>query len=129
MKISFDMDGTVWSHMAYFRTMMIAFKAQGHEIGILTGHRHTMKDDDIALLVARGFPKPDFWFGREEPDMPFNGAIMKSRRILSEKIDYHYDDLDFNNPDTLRLFKEGLKEQFYRLIIVTHREPVNTHFE
>ncbi len=54
---------------------------------------------------------------------------MKSRRILEEDIDIHFDDLDYENPETLRLFKELLGDQFHRLVIMKHREPKNVHYE
>ena len=129
LKISIDMDGTLWQNMAFFRELMKVMQGQGHEVGILTGHGLQSEKPDIDLMIARGFPKPDFWFGRAEEDLPYNGAVMKSRRILSELIDYHYDDLDYGNPDTLRLFKEGLGNQMNRLIVVHWREPKGEHFE
>src|SRR5260221_4970468 len=111
LKISIDMDGTLWQNMGFFREFMLMMQGQGHQVGILTGHGLESEKPDIELMIARGFPKPDFWFGREEADLPYNGAEMKSRRILSENIDYHYDDLDYDNPVTFELFKVGLKDQ------------------
>lgn len=128
MKISIDLDGTLWNHMNLFRTLMKLMQADGHQVGILTGHQHESAEDDTKLLVANGFPAPDFYFGRLPEDLPFNGAISKSRWILREGIDYHYDDLDYGLPETLALFQQCLGDQIHRLIIIRHRER-SAHLE
>ncbi len=74
VKISIDCDGTLWDHMSFFRNFMISMQAQGHQVGILTGHTNDSREKDIDLMVSRKFPKPDFYFGRLPEDMPFNGA-------------------------------------------------------
>ena len=133
MKISIDFDGTMWSHMAFFREFMKAMQAAGHQVGCLTGHnddpegRHRNKDID--LMIARGFPRPDFWFGRTPDYAPFNGAKYKSDIILREGIALHFDDFDFNNLETERIFKERLGDQFYRIVKIQHREPTSVHYE
>ena len=133
MKISIDFDGTMWSHMQFFRDFMRAMQSAGHEVGCLTGHnddiegRHQM--NDLRLMDSRGFPEPDFWFGRTPEFVPLNGAVYKSMVILREGIDIHFDDCDFGNPETLELFKKHLGEQFHRLMIVKERQPTTTHFE
>lgn len=131
MKFSIDFDGTMWSHMSFFRAFMISMQAAGHQVGVLTGHsqddRHIK--NDIDLMVARGFPKPDFYFGRREEEMPFNGAVRKSAVILLEDIRLHFDDFDFNNVETERIFREQLGDQFYRIVRIQHREPTNVHYE
>lgn len=129
LKISIDYDGTMWSHMAFFRAFMVAMKAQGHEVGCLTGHNEDMQANDAALMVARGFPEPDFWFGRPKEYQPLNGSVLKSEVILREEIDIHFDDCDFGNSKSLQTFKDMLGDQFYRVIQVTPRYPASTHFE
>lgn len=129
MKISLDLDGTVWDHMHYFREMMKTMLPQGIQVGILTGHSQESKDKDIELMVARGFPVPSFYYGKTPYEMQFNGAVSKSIKIKEEHIDMHYDDCDYANPETLRLFQELLGDQMYKLCIVHHREPRGVHFE
>ena len=129
LKISIDFDGTMWSHMTFFRNFMWAMKAAGYQVGCLTGHNEECKQADIDLMVARGFPAPDFWFGRSLEYVSKNGSVYKSVVILREGIDIHFDDADFNNPESLRLFKEGLGDQFYRLVNVEPRFPTNVHYE
>lgn len=63
MKISIDFDGTLWSHMNFFRNFMQAFQTAGHCVGILTGHPIDQKAQDLKLMKARGFPTSDFYFG------------------------------------------------------------------
>jgi hydroxymethylpyrimidine pyrophosphatase-like HAD family hydrolase len=129
MKISIDMDGTLWSHMAFFRGFMRAMQSQGHEVGILTGHVAAAKEHDVQLMVARGFPVPNFYIGKVGDEVNYNGAISKSKAILSNQIDMHFDDYDFNNLETTKLFREHLGAQIYRLARVYHRDPVNVHYE
>lgn len=129
MKISIDYDGTMWDHMAFFRNLMISMKAAGHQVGALTGHEPHIRDNDIALMVSRGFPEPDFWFGRTPEYVPFNGAVYKSHIIKTEGIDIHFDDCDYANPETIRLFNEHLGSDIYKLVIVRHREPRGVHYE
>lgn len=127
LKISIDFDGTCWSRMGFFREMMLAMQAAGHHVGMLTGHKQESKDKDIELMVARGFPRPDFYFGRTEEWMHLNGAHFKSHIIKTEGIDMHFDDYDYDNPDTIKLFKELGQELYIARVKV--REPHKTHFE
>lgn len=129
MKISIDFDGTMWSHMAFFREFMRLMQAAGHQVGCVTGHEEHSREPDINLMAARGFPKPDFWFGRTPEYVPFNGALYKSKVILREGITLHFDDFDFNNEQTERIFKERLGDQFYRIVKMQHREPADVHYE
>ena len=106
MKISIDFDGTLWSRMAFFRALMVAMQAQGHQVGMLTGHGHDGEAADIANMLSRGFPKPDFYFGRTPDYMHLNGAHFKSMIIKREGIDMHFDDYDFDNPATETIFRD-----------------------
>lgn len=129
LKISIDYDGTLWSHMNFFRNFMWAMTNAGHLVGCVTGHNEECRQADIDLMIARGFPKPDFWFGRTSEFTSQNGAIYKSMVILREGIDIHFDDCDYGNVQTLELFRVNLGGQFYRLIIVQDRQPANVHYE
>ena len=131
MKISIDFDGTMWSHMAFFREFIEAMQGGGHQVGCLTGHNDSPehRNSDIELMRSRRFPLPDFWFGRTPEYIPLNGSIYKSMVILREGIDMHFDDCDYGNPESLRLFREKLGDQYYRLVIVQHREPPSVHYE
>jgi hypothetical protein len=80
-------------------------------------------------MLSRGFPQPDFWFGRTAEYVNGNGSIYKSVIILREGIDIHFDDCDYGNPESLRLFQEHLGNQFYRLIRVQDRQPASVHYE
>lgn len=128
MKVSIDFDGTMWDHMAFFRDLMKSLQAAGHEVGCLTGHEPRIMENDIALMVARGFPKPDFWLGRTPEYVPFNGAKFKIDMIRAHGIDVHFDDFDYNNPETKRLFDEAADVR-YKVFKVEHREPRGTHYE
>jgi hypothetical protein len=130
VKISIDFDGTMWSHMAFFRELMKSMKLLNHQVGCLTGHSDdggNNRRNDIALMKARGFPEPDFWFGKTEEYQ--NSAKYKAMVILREGIDIHFDDCDYGNQETVKLFQEILGDQFYRLMIVKDRQPMSIHYE
>ena len=129
MKISIDYDGTMWSHMAFFRALMQAMRAQGHQVGILTGHTSDGEPQDVQLMLARGFPKPDFWFGRTPEYHHLNGSYFKADVILKENIDLHFDDCDFGNPESSRILDEKLGPLAYKVIRMRWREPSNVHYE
>ena len=101
MKISLDFDGTTWQHQDFFRNFMCAMQASGHQVGMLTGHDQYMKNDDINLMLKRGFPKPDFYLARTDKSLPT--AEFKVQMIKEHNIDYHFDDLDFSNPHTIEI--------------------------
>lgn len=116
MKISLDLDGTCYYKPAFFKELMRLFLSAGHEVGILTGHRQSSAERDIAKLVEAGFPRPSFYFGRTEDYMSLNGAHYKSMIIDREGIDIHFDDYDYGNTDTIRLFKElGQEDKIVRM--------------
>lgn len=129
MKISIDFDGTLWSHMEFFREFMAAMQDYGHEVGMLTAHNEDMRETDLALLELRKFPVPDFWLGRPAEYQGTTSADFKSDVILREGIDLHFDDCDFDNPETSQTFDEKLGPLAYKVIRVRHREPHNVHYE
>ena len=128
MRISIDFDGTMWSHMGFFREFMRAMQSAGHQVGVLTGHSASTAEADIRLMIARGFPRPDFYLGRTTEYLPFNGAKFKLDMIRLHGIDYHFDDFDYDNPETTRLFDE-VADIRHRIVKVRWREPHSTHYE
>lgn len=107
MKISIDLDGTLYSHMTFFKLLWLALKQHGHEVGILTGHSLESQATDRKIITDLGFPEPDFYLGRTPEHIPFNGAIFKIEMIKQHNIDMHYDDYDYDHPITTRLFEES----------------------
>ncbi len=110
MKISFDLDGVLLEKPEIYKALCRTMKNGGAQIGVLTGHKHSSKDKVLRRLYSLGYPKFDFYFGRREEDMAFNGAIRKSQVIDQECIDAHFDDYDFDWPDTVDLFASGGQE-------------------
>lgn len=106
MKISIDLDGTLLEKQEFFAEFMRLFLAAGHEVGILTGHRHDREEHDREKLRELGFPSPSFYFGRTEEYMHLNGAHYKTMVIERESLDLHFDDYDYNHPDTIKLFSQ-----------------------
>jgi hypothetical protein len=121
MKISIDYDGTMWSHMAFFREFMKAMQAAGHKVGCLTAHFPHQREQDIALMASRGFPLPDFWLGHE------GDGWTKPSVIIREGIDIHFD--DGNGGGQIPEYRQQLGEQSYRLITVECRVPMDKHYE
>lgn len=106
MKVSIDLDGTLFAHRDFFRELMRLFQAAGHEVGVLTGHKAESEEHDRKKLTKDGF-NPDFYLGRTAGYMPLNGSIFKRDMIALHNIDIHFDDLDYGNLDSIRLFDES----------------------
>ena len=121
MKISIDLDGCAWSHMALFRELCWGENIE-LRFGILCDHEPESKEADIALWKARGFPEPDFFLC--EP-----GAENKAKAILREKIDYHFDDCDQGDPVSIGTFQRILGPEFFRLVRIEPRQPLDVHYE
>lgn len=115
MKISIDLDGTLYAHREFFRVLMELFQSVGHCVGILTGHSAESEVQDRAKLLAIGC-KPDFYLGRTERYTALNGAVFKREMIIEHNIDLHFDDNDYGNPVSIRLISEL---EFVRRRIVT----------
>lgn len=109
--------------MSFFRELMWAMQADGHEVGILTGHHIDTRDRDIELMLARGFPAPDFYIGRPVGSQE-HGGTFKPRMIREHRIDHHFDDCDYRNLSTVALM--GTHPQVFQC---HPREPRNAHRE
>ena len=106
MRFSFDLDGVCYERPEVFAAIAHALQSAGHEVGVLSGHRNGSGERTLDKLESLGFPRMDFFFGRRPEDMDKNGAVRKSQVIEEEGIALHFDDYDFNNTDTIRLFRE-----------------------
>lgn len=126
MKFSFDLDGVCYERPEVFAAMARALQAAGHEVGVLSGHRQESGERVLAKLESLGFPRMDFYFGRRPGDMDKNGAVRKSRVIAAEGIALHFDDYDFDHPDTERLFRELGQEVSVARIRSTERREWST---
>lgn len=116
IKVSFDLDGVLYEKPTVWIPLCKAIKLAGGKIGVLSGHTHNSKDRVFAKLEIMGYPKFDFFFGRREEDMPFNGAVRKSQVIKDEDIDIHFDDYDYDFVDTVKLFAElGQEDKVLRV--------------
>ncbi len=91
MKISFDLDGTAWKYRKEFSALAHILKTSGHEVGILTAHSPKLKDRDIELWLARGFPTPDFYICNENKE---SVAKFKAEAMWKHRIDLHFEDFD-----------------------------------
>ena len=82
MKISIDIDNCFLEYPVTFANMAKMFQKSGHHVGILTGRSPSNKVNHY------GF-KPDFeyYLGSLE-----SGVEMKTRKIMQENIDIHFDD-------------------------------------
>lgn len=116
MKISFDLDGTAYDHLEFFRELCVAMQSTGHKVGVLTGHKQESEEHDRDKLRSLGFPEIDFYFGRTPDYMHLNGAHYKTMIIKREGISVHFEDYDYDHPDTNRLFKElGQEGRIFRV--------------
>ena len=117
MKISIDMDGTLWQHQDFFRAFMKAMQKDGHQVGILTSHSHKIESGDRRLMQGRGFTEPDFFLNRKDDSE--HGAPFKIRTIKEQGIDYHFDDFDFGASTSM-----GEHPRIFR---VWFEKPEGTH--
>jgi hypothetical protein len=49
--------------------------------------------------------------------------------ILREGIDMHFDDCDQGDPLSVGVFQRVLGQEFYRLVRVEARSPIEVHYE
>ena len=126
MRFSFDLDGVLWERPELFRPIISALVAAGHEYGVLAGFHHT--EEHVAKIRERleslGYPEPSFVFGRTDGFyMDHNGAVHKSDKIHQLGVDLHFDDYDYDHPDTIRLFDElGFEGKVARIRSAERRE-------
>ncbi len=128
MKISIDLDGTAWSHKAFFRDLMKAMQMLGHQVGILTAHRSIHRDADLLLMAQEGFVKPSFYLCRPYQSGD-NYAEFKAKAILAEGIDIHFDDCDFGKREVESAMRAIMGDQQHRLIKVTACFPEDVRYE
>ena len=123
MKISLDLDGTIWHQQEFFREFMLAMQERGHKVGILTSHKIIHREADLALLEKRGFPQPDFYIGRPLESHGSSYAELKAVQIKGQRIDLHFED---GLADDLR---NVMGSEGYRVISVMPRGREDEHFE
>lgn len=109
MRISFDLDGTAWSHPRFFIALAQALQAAGHEVGVLTIHDDSIRSADLKLWHARGFPPPDFFYNAT--DMTGVTGDVRERKLAFARrvnIDCHIDDFDDRHPNEIELVLLGV---------------------
>lgn len=121
MKISIDLDQTLWQHQAFFRAFIRAMQRDGHQVGILTSHKFIHEPADRALMEKRGFPEPDFYIGRRDTGGDY--AAQKATAIVNHGIDIHFDD---GTAEQVRL---ALGPRAYSVVSVMPRGEEHEHFE
>jgi hypothetical protein len=83
MKISIDLDGTLFQNPDFYYELIGIFKITGHNVGVMSCHT---KDD---------FPKIgglDFWFTATGCENSLSEAESKAEIMIREKIDVSFDD-------------------------------------
>lgn len=117
MRVSLDLDGTVWKYRKEFAWLFKIFKASGHEVGILTAHTDHIKDADLHLLQARCQIIPDFFICKDDntfTDASESTGLWKARMVLEHDIHLHFDDFDIHKPERhekyLKSFERGIAE-------------------
>ena len=118
MKIAIDLDGTALYHREFFREFMKAMQDRGHQVGILTSHNVKDKPEDLLMLEALDFPKPDFYIGKTDEEKAElkptigNNGTWKARMVEEHEIDYLFGDLD-KNPNYLKAFREKFPDRIF----------------
>ena len=117
MKVSFDLDDTAWKYRAFFSALAWALKSQGHEVGILTGHGDHLREADLRLWEARGFPPADFLYNADTiiaAGIPWHGAQQREAKLaLAERqgITCHIDDFALRHGGELELCLLGQRDE------------------
>lgn len=115
MRVSLDLDGTVWKYRKEFAWLFRILKASGHEVGILTAHTDHIKDADLHLLQARCSIVPDFFICKDNKtftDASESTGKWKARMVLERDIDLHFDDFDIHKPERHIKYLEDFDSNF-----------------
>lgn len=126
MKISVDLDGTLYAHREFFNLVFSLFQSAGHQVGILTGHNDDSQAHDLDKLMHMGI-YPDFYLGRPVEYQPLNGSIFKRDMIREHSIDIHFDDLDYGNLTSTELFDEDEHARVRLIRMPKDREAAKRH--
>lgn len=93
MRISFDLDGTLYAHPKAFNTLYVALTQAGHTVGLLTGHNSADREEDVARLTGLGFGPWDFFeYTNTANNVPATIAA-KIQYLIDHAIDIHFDDM------------------------------------
>lgn len=94
MKIAFDLDDTAWQYRTFFRDLAHGMKARGHQVGILTAHDDSIREADLRLWEARGFPPADFLYNNSSNPGPqgYSHRDWKQEVCRRNGIDVLFDD-------------------------------------
>lgn len=93
MKVSFDLDGTVYASPNVFRALQHALKAAGHDVGLLTGHGPAEQPTDLARLTSLGFGPWDFLGYTDTVNRVQATILAKVQYLIDHAIDLHFDDV------------------------------------
>jgi hypothetical protein len=95
MRVGFDLDGTAWKYRELFVLVASALKNKGIQIGIVTLHRG-LREPDIKLWLARGFPPIDFYYSVDEYPTLVAPTVQLWKQTVCKlnNIDYLFDDFE-----------------------------------
>lgn len=114
MRISLDLDGTAWKYRLFFAALARALQASGHKVGVLTAHSEEIRDADLRLWWARGFPKPDFFYNAADIERSGVQGDLRTKKLafaLNVGIDCHIDDWDNRHPDEIEMALIGWPDE------------------
>lgn len=117
MKVSFDLDDTAWKYRNFFSTLAWALKRDGHQVGILTGHDDAIREEDLRLWEARGFPPADFLLNASDcrrEGIPWHGVpqrVWKLELAARHGVTAHVDDFAYHYGGALELCLIGQADE------------------
>lgn len=89
MKIGLDLDGTVYSHPAFFSAMVESMSGHGHQFFCISSHGINEWPDDCKRLEAMGFPfhlvDPSLMHHKRHGELAIKGEA-------ASKCDFVFDD-------------------------------------
>lgn len=98
MKISFDLDGTLFKYPNELLGFAFFMQKLGHKVGLLTGHNNKHVEANILPMFKQVGFTPDFYIGRDfEPQEPnwdhdIKNQVWKAKMLELHNIDIHFDD-------------------------------------
>lgn len=97
MKISFDLDGTLFKYPNELIAFAKFMQGMGHEVGLLTGHSITHLEANVLPGIRQSGWEPSFYIGRDFEPPPVWDSYEKDRFWKPEQIEKHNIDIHFDD--------------------------------